>query len=137
MVKEQYGLSIANALWKYGKKVNNDLVPIFHVLPEQFQVPSIYFPDAEIISDRDTLSTFIFTYSLNAKIFATTNEGAFMIATNIQRELALSKWRVPILNQDGTETGEYITVKKPSEKKGDELVAIISIAWDERCYYDT
>ena len=137
MVKEQYGLSIANALWRYGKEANENLVPIFHILPEQFQVPSIYFPDSEIISDRDTLSSFIFTYSLNAKVFSTSNEDAFMIASNIQRELALHKWRVPILNQDGSETGEYITVKKPSVKKGDDLVAIISISWDERCYYDT
>lgn len=137
MVKEQYGMSIANALWQFGKLENNDLKPIFHNMPEQFPVPSIYFPNPEILSDRDTLSSFIFTYSLNAKVFSTSNEDAFLIASNIQRELAMHKWRVPILNQDGSETGEYITVKKPSVKKGDDLVAIISIAWDERCYYDT
>ena len=136
MDKEPYALSIANALWRYGKMENNELSPIFHNLPEKFKVPSIFFPVQEITSDRDTLSSFKFTYLWNVKVFGTSTEEAFSIVSRIQRELASKKWRVPILNKDSSETGEYITLQRPSVREVNDLVVMISFSWDERCYYD-
>ncbi|MBR1532715.1 MAG: hypothetical protein IJ643_11720 [Eubacterium sp.] len=137
MLKEQYLLSIAHFMYESGKKVAPELKRVFSELPEDMKLPAIYFPDPEVLSFPGTLSSDRLNYNWFVKVIAISTETAYEIAAQIQRDVCGQYSLIPILNQDGTETGNYIRLEKPQIKKIDRHTYQLAIGWNENLvYYD-
>ena len=136
MQKEQYLLSIASFMYNSGKKVAPSLHKVFTELPENMALPAIYFPDPEVLSFPGTLSADRLNYSWFVKIIAMSSEAAYEIAAQIQRDVCGQRSLIPVLNQDGSETGTYIRMEKPHIKKIDRHTYQLTLGWNETLYYD-
>lgn len=137
MLKEQYLLSIARFMHKSGKKVAPTLRAVFSELPENMSVPAIYFPDPEVLPFPATLSSDRLNYSLFAKVIAMTTEAAYEIAAQIQRDVIGQQSLIPILNEDGTDTGNFIRMEKPQIKKIDRHTYQLNLGWNETVGLDS
>lgn len=136
MVIDQFLTSLANYLWESGKRINENLKVCFHEMPQDSKLPVIYFPNPSVISSNDTLSGFVLNYSWYVKVFATSMEEAYAIASGIQRQLSFDKFKVPVLNKNGTHAGFKIKINNPEIKALDAHSYQITINWNERNHYD-
>lgn len=105
-------------------------------VPTNIVTPSLYFPTTSDFDSNDTLSTFKKTYTLSVKLFhknsITAKEAADIIADTVRRKRNI----IPLLNADGTATGDYIRVSRIESRIGDSAVASIILTWDSHYYYD-
>ncbi len=53
-------------------------IPYYHNMPENFVVPSVYFPSPEITFEPDTFSTYGADYNIFVNFFHSSTELAFM-----------------------------------------------------------
>lgn len=137
MVIDQFLASLANYLWKSGKRSNENLKACFCEMPQDAKLPVIYFPNPSVISSNDTLSGFVLNYSWYVKIFAISIEDAYAIASEIHRQLSFDKFKIPVLNKNGTYAGFNIKINNPEIKPLDAHSYQIVINWNERNHYDT
>ena len=55
-------------------------VPYYHNMPENFVVPSVYFPSPEITFEPDTFSTYGADYNIFVNFFHSSTELAYELA---------------------------------------------------------
>lgn len=104
-------------------------------VPENFEVPSMYFPTAFDFDSNDTNMTFTKTFSLPVKLFHNGQHQAKNEADKITDAIRKKKSVIPLLKADGSSTGQYIRVNR-IESRVTESVAHIVVNWDSRYYYD-
>lgn len=109
--------------------------PYYWDVPEDFERPAIYFPQPEIDTGGDTLGTYASDYEWYINFFADTTEEAHAIARRVLTALKRAKNYVPLLNEDGTESGKKLRLKDPSLKRGDTGVSQLTIGWTSRRSY--
>ena len=105
-------------------------------VPSNIVTPSLYFPTTNDFDSNDTLSTFKKTYTLSVKLFhkdsVKAKEEADRIADSVRRKRNI----IPLLNADGSQTGDYIRISRIESRIGDSAVASIILTWDSHYYYD-
>lgn len=138
MQKDRILMSIANFLYTAGKGCpeGKDLTYIMKEIPEGMKTPAIYFPNPEVQEYNDTLSTYMLTYSWFIKVFGKTNEEAYAISHQIQKVLSGCRLTIPILNEDGTETEQFVRLQKPQVRQIDSHISQLTISFDIRKGYD-
>lgn len=104
-------------------------------IPQEFLRPAMYFPQPEIDTGGDTLGTYASEYAWYINVFADTTEEAHGIARRVLTALKRAKNYVPLLNEDGTESGKKLRLKDPGLKRGDTGVAQLKIEWTSRRSY--
>jgi len=104
-------------------------------VPEGFKVPSMYFPPAFSFDGNDTNQTFMKTFNLSVKLFHKGSHAALDAAETIADAVRAKRMIIPMINQDGTPTGDYIRLTRIDTRKGDGFVSII-ITWSSRYFYD-
>lgn len=122
---EQEIASIANFLYS---KCSFELY--WSKVPENFKVPSLYFPIPQSFGDTEAVKHFEMTYNLFIKVFQPSTEAAMDSAHNLLMELMLNNSRVPLINQDGTPEGTNLKVKSLQVTELDEGVAQLQISWN-------
>lgn len=104
-------------------------------IPQDFDCPAMYFPQPEIGSDGDTFGTYALEYAWYINVFADTTEEAHEIAFRVLTALKEARNYVPLLNEDGTETGKKLRLKDPGLKRVDTGVVQLTIEWTSRRSY--
>lgn len=105
-------------------------------VPEELQVPSMYFPPAFSFDGPDTLSTFQKTYSLSIKLFHESTQLAHLEAERIADIIRARRLLVPLLNPDGSTMGEYVRLNRIESRQGSSGMALIVLTWDSRYFYE-
>ncbi|WP_035502433.1 DUF6838 family protein [Parageobacillus thermoglucosidasius] len=105
-------------------------------VPENFAVPSMYFPEPFSFDSNDTTSTFKKTYNLSVKLFHKDSQKASDEAERIADAIRTKRNLIPLLKPDGAETGDYIRISRIETRIADSGVAIIQLTWDSRYYYE-
>lgn len=104
-------------------------------VPENFEKPSLYFPEPATFDSNDTTSTYMVTNSLSVKFFHCDSRQAFEGATKIVNKIYSNRSVIPLLNKDGSDTGDYIRFTKIDVRKLENGVAAIVLTWDSRFKY--
>ncbi|MGE8207679.1 phage tail terminator family protein [Heyndrickxia sp. NPDC080065] len=105
-------------------------------VPENFAVPSMYFPAPFSFDGNDTTSTFKKTYSLSVKLFHKDSQQADDEAEKIADVVREKRSIIPILNDDGSNIGSYLRLSRIETRIADRGVAIIQVTWDSRYFYE-
>lgn len=117
------------------QRIAGDIGYYYWNLPESFRYPAMYFPQPEIGSGGDTLGTYALEYAWYINVFANTTEEAHEIARRVLTALKEARNYVPLLNEDGTESGKKLRLKDPGLKRVDTGVAQLTIEWTSRRSY--
>lgn len=110
--------------------------PYYNEVKENFVVPSIYFPSPEINSDGETFNTYRLGYTWRVKLFHKTTEDAYAMALKALTAIRAARNLVPLIGEDGSETGELLRIEDPEIKKLDSGVYQLVISWDSRRPYN-
>lgn len=103
-------------------------------VPENFAVPSLYFPTPFTFDSNDTNQTFLKTYSLSVKLFHTDAQQAFAEAERIADTVRRKRMVIPLINPDGGATGRFMRISRIEERVTDGVGSIV-LTWDGRYHY--
>lgn len=104
-------------------------------LPQDFQVPSLYFPQPTANSGNDTNQTYLRSYTLNIKLFHHDTNQAYYKAEEIADKIMINREIIPMVNEEGSETGDFIRFNRIETRVGDNGVAMLILNWDSRYFY--
>ena len=110
--------------------------PYYYDVPEQFRTPAIFFPEPEISTRGETFFTYASEYAWYINIFGATSAEAHAIGLRVLTALKRAKNLVPIIAEDGKETGEKLRLKDPQLRNIEAGVVQLSIEWTSRRPYD-
>ncbi len=106
-------------------------------IPQEMIIPCMYFPEPIIMSSSDTIYAYVNVYQLFIKIFAEKTQTSIRIAHNIAEEIRKCRGVIPIINLDGSLSGEYMQINIDIQTKPlDEGVSQLSLKWKSRYWYD-
>lgn len=108
----------------------------FDEIPDSYYSPSIYFPVPYVEGQQVTLRSYLNTITFVAWFQARTDWEAEARAAKVRDALILSRLRIPILNKDGTETGQKIAVEQPQQRKIEEGIVSLSIPVKDYYYWN-
>ena len=120
---DQYIASLARSCLELGN------ISIFYDenMPEDFIIPSLYFPPPETSLSGSALGSYSTKYSIYAKVFAKTKLEAVMMADSIAQGIMMKKCLIPIYNEDGTDSGEIFKMDPPDVRGVNEGMAQITL----------
>lgn len=98
-------------------------------LPEDFAVPSLYFPAAEDMPARSALGSYKSEYSIYAKLFATSDREAVELAEKIAQGIMSLDCRLPVYESNGKDTGMIVKLEPPAIRLSDTHVAQITLVY--------
>lgn len=107
--------------------------PYFDEIPENFYVPSIYFPVPITESRKATLSTWRTDIHMECWFAAPTDWEAFAYADAVRDCILSDGCAIDILNQDGTKSGSRVRITEPSIRKQEDR--IVRMAFTIRDYF--
>ena len=113
--------------------------PYYFNMPQDFAIPSFFFPPPEFEAFGDTLQSFRFDYSWTIPVFAYDNSRAHAIAANVAHVLETYRRVVPLIGEDGKPIGKGLRLKDPEvkdlDKEGVPGVAGLVLHWSSRRPY--
>ena len=98
-------------------------------VPEDFKVPSLYFPPKEVDPNASALNSFEEASTLYIQLFASTRTHAEELAHKIVKGIMLKRCRIPVYNVDGTDSGALLKLDTPTARVVDEGVAQITVTY--------
>jgi hypothetical protein len=112
----------------------------FGRLPENFKVPSLYFPVPQEDDAGDTTQTYRITYRLYIKSFHLDDQKAYDVAKAIADKVRASRNIVPLVDVSGALTGDFLRIKRCNIKPlSEDMIFGVSqlfLEWDSRYKYD-
>lgn len=132
MTLEQETASVMAFALRYADNPN----PYYYEVPQEFEYPAIYFPQPEISTRGETFHTYASEYVMYVNIMAETTEEAQERGLKVLSKLKQRRNLVPIIGNDGEETGENLRLKDPSLRKVDSGVVQLTLEWTSRRPYD-
>src|SRR5690625_2785265 len=105
-------------------------------VPVNFGTPSMYFPRPFSFDGNDTTSTFLKTYNLSVKLFHKDSQQAGFEAERIADKVRSKRNVIPIVDDKGAETGDFIRFTKLETREADKGEFSIVLDWDSRYYYE-
>lgn len=129
---EKEAASIAEFVTKAAGKVK----PYYCNIPENFAVPSVYFPKPDVTSGNDTFSTYSAEYTIFINFFHSSTELAYELALPVLHKINAARRLIPLINETGENTGKYVRIKNVELKKVDECAYQMQIDWTCRLPYD-
>ncbi|MDE5564983.1 MAG: hypothetical protein K2I93_07485 [Oscillospiraceae bacterium] len=98
-------------------------------VPENFMVPSLYFPPHAVFPSASALGSYQSSYTIYAKVFAATKREAEELAEKIVQGIMLQKCLIPVFEENGADSGNVIKLEPPSSKGIDEGMAQITLTY--------
>ncbi len=122
---DQYESSLARICLELGG------ISVFYEnnVPENFAVPSLYFPPAEQASSGSALNSYQLKYSVYAKVFALTRREAGELAGKIVKGIMDRQCRLPVFREDGTDSGMILKLDPPTSWVVDEGMAQVTLTY--------
>lgn len=110
--------------------------PYYWNVPQDFVLPSIYFPVPEIMSFGETLNSYKLEYTWHIKCFAKTNQAAYNMALRAAFAIKGSRNLIPLIDVNGEPEGKGFRLQDPSLRQIDEGVSQITIKWNSSRVFD-
>ena len=108
----------------------------YYRVPEEFHYPAIYFPAPEIRTRGETFRTYAAQYVWYIDIHCVTTEEAHERARSVVHAVRRVRNRIPLLNTDGSDSGETLRTTDPTTVKVDNGVCQVRLEWTSRRPYD-
>ena len=102
----------------------------YYTIPEKFKVPSIYFPQPNITTHGDTLSTYALGFNWYVTIFDVDTQSAHARTFSVLNALQRGKCIIPLIDEKGELTGRGFRIKDPSSRNIDDSVERLILKWD-------
>lgn len=109
--------SLASAVRYIQNHSKIETAPYFDEEPEQYKVPSLYFPVPWTQSKKVTLSTYRSTLIFQCQFMASTDWEAYQTAVNVRDCMLLDGCGIPLMNKDGTLSNSFVRIVNPEVKK--------------------
>lgn len=103
-----------------------DAAPYFNELPENFYVPSIYFPVPRTESHRATLSSWRTDINMECWFAAATDWEAMRYAEHVRDCILADNCAMDILDVSGTASGTKVRVSEPTIRKQEDRIVCMS-----------
>ena len=114
-----------------------DPSPYYFDIPENFAVPSIYFPSPELETSGETFFHYGTDYTIYAKCFAMTSEDAYWMALLVAAKIREKRNLIPLISSTGEVLpGQWVRVGDPSAKPLDDGAAQLKLTWRTRKPYE-
>lgn len=113
MILSNLGQSLASAVSYIQNHSSIEALLYFDEIPEEFVVPSIYFPVPRVICKKVTLASFCFTVMVNCQFMAVDQWEAYQYAADVRDHLLVDHCAIPILKKDGLPEGNYMRITEP------------------------
>lgn len=104
------------------------LEKIFERIPQDFPVPSVFFPMPELTARKVTMQTMRTTLMWYIKFFASSDVEAYTLASSIESLILYRNCHIPLYAEDGAEEEKTLPVTVPEVIKVDYGVYQIKIA---------
>ncbi len=131
LVLEQELASIMNFCYENSGKP----AVYYYKMPEDFAVPSLYFPTPEITTIGETFLTYAIDYMWIINCFHTHSELAYALGFDILTSLKVHRNLIPLLDETGKGTGQGLRLNDPSLKVVDTGAAQLTLTWRSRRPY--
>lgn len=131
MLEQEIASIMAFALTKAGNPK-----PFYWDVPERFEFPAMYFPQPEINTRGETFRTYAMEYVWYINVLCETTEDAHAKAWEVLSALKRARNLVPLIEQDGSESGSHLRLDDPSLKTVDSGVVQLGLSWTSRRPYD-
>lgn len=105
----------------------------FDEIPEQFAVPSVYFPVPATAGRKVTLSSYRNTITLNCWFMEGKDWDAQWKAAKMRDLIMMENCSIPIINEDGTESKRTMRIGEPETRRIDE--GIVQLAFPINIYF--
>lgn len=105
-------------------------------LPESIQVPSMYFPQPNILPLPHTKGSYQNSYTMNIHLFEKDSPTAMSKAERITQEIKSNKYQIPLVNEDGTASGKYITFSMLACERLEEGIVQVRLEWEKEFNYN-
>jgi len=110
-------------------KATGNLQPYYEKMPQDFIVPSVYFPPPEVDSQGFTMSTYALNFVWFVKFFHSKSSLAFDLGFTAQNALKSVRNAVPVVDNEGNPTKRIIRLRDPLLRPMDNA-AQITLMWD-------
>ncbi|MDN8592026.1 phage portal protein [Paenibacillus sp. 11B] len=104
-------------------------------MPQDFVVPSLYFPQPIITDAPSSISSYRVDFSLAVKVFDRTDEQAGDAAERIAQIFRQTRMTIPVIDEDGQNTGQYMRLRRAETRLIDDDVAQLTLTWSSRYQY--
>lgn len=104
----------------------------FDEIPNSFYVPSLYFPVPYSSTKKVTLTAYCITTNIQCWFMERRDYDANVRATKVRDAVLMDGCVVPVVNEDGADTGKKVRVTEPEIKRIDE--GIIQLAFSVKEY---
>ncbi len=112
----------------------NDPAVYYHNVPENFYVPSIYFPTPEVDFKPDTLNSGSSEYRMYVMFFHSSTEDAYRLALPVYHAFCKAKRIIPEIDKSGRKV-RYMHIRDIQLYKADECAYQMRIDWVSRYSY--
>lgn len=109
--------------------------PYYRNIPQDFVVPSVYFPVPEITTCGDTFNTYGAEYDWYIKFLHSTTQEAYSLALKALTAIKENRNLIPLLDENGAKNGEGIRIKDPDLRIVDECAVQLTIRFVSRRQY--
>ena len=120
--------SLASAVRFILDNDTNGARPYFEDVPEEFYVPSVYFPVPYVEGAKVTLDSYRNTITFEARIMAATDWDAEARAASLRDLLMLENLHIPIYGLDGKATGKSLRVLEPYQRRIERGIVLLSFS---------
>lgn len=101
-----------------------------------FKLPALYFKIPENMPNKDLLTVqYVNSNTAFIEVYHLSNDLAYTLANDIANAIFKKRCYIPLLNEDGTETGLFIRVTVNKVARIDDCVAQVQISWEYRKNY--
>lgn len=106
------------------------LTPYYENIPEDFMVPSVYFPAPELITDNETFNTYVIRFTWYIHFFHKTTNEAYQLAFRFVDMLRANKNLIPVVDEKGSFICENIRLKNPTLTIADDGAVLVELGWN-------
>lgn len=110
--------------------IDNDVEgvhPYFEEIPEQYYVPSVYFPVPYAEGRKVTLQSYRNTITFDIRILAGTDWDAESRAASLRDALMLDGLAIPVYDKTGAPTGKSLRIQEPYQRRYGDRTVILTI----------
>lgn len=104
-------------------------------VPENFMVPSLYFPVPAAFPSVSALGSFRSRYTVYANVFAVSRREAGELAEKIVQGIMRKNCLLPVFEESGADSGKALKLEPPSSKVIDEGMAQVTLSYSIIRFY--
>lgn len=132
---EDFASVVSYIMNTVGKPANTH--DYYENVKDGFALPALYFKIPDISPSKYILSSqYVNSNTAYIEVYHLSNDLAYTLANDIANAIFKNRCYIPLLNEDGTETGLFIRVTVNKVARIDDCVAQVQLTWDYRKNYN-